>query len=55
MRKAVLDVDTVTEGMAPVVQIEVGADAHGSHHVGDGVMGSLSNGVLEGGVGASRF
>ena len=55
MRKAVFDVDSVTEGMAPLVLIEVGAGEHGSHHVGEGAVGSLSNGVLEGGAGASRF
>ena len=41
--------------MAPLVLIEVGTGEHGSHHVGDGAVGSLSNGVLEGGTGASRF
>ena len=55
MRKAVFDVDSVTEGMAPLVLIEVGAGEHGSHHVGDGAVGYLSNGVLEGCTGASRF
>ena len=55
MREAVLDVDSVTEGMAPVVRSEVGAGEHGSHHVGEGAVGSFSNGVLEGGTGASRF
>ena len=53
MRKAVFDVDSVTEGMAPLVLIEVGAGEHGSHHVGEGAVGSLGNGVLEGGTGAS--
>ena len=52
MREAVLDVDSVTEGMAPVVRSEVGAGEHGSHHVGEGAVGSFSNGVLEGGTGA---
>ena len=53
MRKPVLYVDCVTECMAPIVGGKVRAGEHGAHHVGEGAVGSLGNGVLEGGTGAS--
>ena len=55
MREAVLDVDSVTEGMAPVVRSEVGAGEHGSHHVGEGAVRPFCYSVLKRGAGAGCF